>query len=157
MSRQDQLDKLETELSIEEGLKHFLYDDATGKQFLKGMTLIGNLTIAVGVNLMIGMDDVEVKWISEYRMGKVLDSLAAKFPWYVTLDPVRQDALADIAFNIGIAGISKWTLFLNACAAGDWKEAVRQISTNLLWIAQVHNSRATRIENELLTGVASGV
>lgn len=147
-----QLGELEAELSVEEGVKHYLYDDATGKQFVKGMTLVGNLTIAIGVNLSEGMDDAEVKWISEYRIEKILDALRAKYPWFVTLNWPRQDAIADIAFNIGLAGLTNWPKFLAAMAANDFTAAVAEISSNQKWISQVHSTRATRVEKMITDG-----
>lgn len=146
-----QVDYLNDELSVEESVQKFLYDDATGKRFLKGMTLAGNLTIAIGVNLMEGMDSEEIKWISEHRMQKVIDHFMP-YPWFATLDQVRQIAIADIAFNIGLDVTAKWPSFFHYVAQKDWPNAKKEIVSNAVWISQVHTSRATRIENMLSTG-----
>jgi GH24 family phage-related lysozyme (muramidase) len=147
----DLVDYLDADLSVEESVQKFLYDDATGKRFLKGMTLVGNLTIAIGVNLMDGMDDEEIKWISVHRMQKVLDYFLL-YPWFATLDQVRQTAIADIAFNIGLDVTAKWPTFFHYVVLKDWPNAKKEISSNAVWISQVHAGRASRIENMIESG-----
>lgn len=137
---------------MEEGSKAFLYDDATGKQFVKGMTLVGNLTIATGVNLMVGMDKVECLWISSHRMLAVLEELQKSVPWIATLDSVRATAIADIVFNIGQSAPMKWPSFFHYVSIGDWTNAADQITKNSVWIAQVKEARAARLAAMILSG-----
>lgn len=147
----DLLSHLDAELALEEGEVRYLYDDVSGRRFLKGMTLVGNLTIATGVNLMEGMDDEELRWISAHRMQKVLDRLQP-YQWFVILDVVRQAAVADIAFNIGLAGLLHWVNFLHYLGGKDYPKAVQEIASNKLWISQVKTTRAGRIEGMIATG-----
>ena len=151
MSEDPVLQHLLPQLGVEEKRTSYVYDDVTGKQFVKGMTLQGNLTAAIGVNLSDGLDPEEVIWLSTHRANKVLVKLAA-FQWYLYLDTVRQAAVADIAFNLGISGLLHWPHFLSCLAEKDYAGANEEIVGNQVWINQVHKERAGRIEGMILTG-----
>lgn len=143
---------MEPELEVEEGSLLYLYDDATGKRFVKGMTLVGNLTIATGVNLMVGLDKDEALWISSHRMQKVIDWLNENVGWYATLDSVRAVVIADIVFNIGQSAPLKWPSFFHYASIGSWEEAAQQILSNTVWVSQVKLTRATRLATMLTSG-----
>lgn len=145
------LDHLDAELQVEEGLRFLIYDDATGKNFVKGMTLIGNLSAGIGLNLMIPFDPAELKFLEENRIAKVQAGLQV-IPWYAALDAVRQVALADIAFNIGVHGLLSWPHFLAFMAKQDYPSAVAEIKSDALWISQVKPARAGRLEMMIATG-----
>jgi lysozyme len=147
----DLLTHISAQLGLEEGVQQYLYDDATGKRFLQGMTLVGNLTIATGVNLMIGLDPEEIRWLTAHRLQKVLDALSA-YAWFTMQDVVRQAAIADLAFNLGVPGLLHWPNFLSCVQVKDYAGAYKQVASNAVWIAQVKQARATRIENMILTG-----
>lgn len=149
----DFIDHVRAELSLEEGETNYLYDDAyEAKPFLKGMTLEGNLTVAVGVNLSDGLDAEEVEWLSAHRAEKVVSGLQS-YEWYASQDPVRQVALADIAFNVGITGLLHWPNFLHYMATKNYPRAVKEITSNHLWVSQVKFDRVNRIVNMITTGV----
>jgi len=82
----------------------------------------------------------------------VLDAiaLARKWPEYASCDTVcRQNALAEIAFNLG----GRWEQFgptRAAITAKEW-QTVHDHLLNSLWAEEVHG-RATRIANYFLTG-----
>ena len=148
----DDLDiHLEAELAVEEGNSTVIYDDATGKPFKKGMTLQGNISVGIGLNLMIPFDSVELQFIETNRINKARAQLAT-YPWYVNQDEVRQVALADLAFNLGVSGLLGWPKFLSYMLAKDYPSAMSEIKSNTVWLSQVHIVRANRIEQEILTG-----
>lgn len=148
----DDLDvHLEAELEVEEGNKNLIYDDATEAPFKKGMTLQGNLSVGIGLNLMIAFDAAELNFIETNRINKARAQLAA-YPWYQVQDEVRQVALADLTFNLGISGLLRWPKFLSYMLAKDYPAAMSEIKSNTVWLAQVHLVRANRIEQEILTG-----
>lgn len=148
----DDLDRhLEAQLQVEEGNKNLIYDDATGLPFLKGMTLKGNLSVGVGLNLMIPFDAAELAFIETNRINKARSALSI-YPWYQAQDEVRQVALADLTFNLGISGLLRWPKFLSYMLAEDYPAAMSEIKSNTVWLAQVHLVRANRIEQEILTG-----
>lgn len=151
-STADDLDQhLEAQLAVEEGDRALMYDDATGKTFLKGMTLQGNLTAGTGINLMTGFDTVEMEFLEMNRITRARTFLGA-YPWYTAQDEVRQVALADLAFNLGYRGLLGWPKFLADMGHKDYPSAVAEIQSNTLWVGQVHPARASRIEQMLLTG-----
>lgn len=146
------LEHLVAQLNLEEGKVLFPYDDARGPSpFRRGDTLVGSLTIASGVNLSSGLDDEEAQWLTQHRAQKTVTSLA-QFPWYATLDPVRQVAVADIAYNIGALGLLHWPKFLSDLETKDFASAGNEIQSNVLWISQVHPVRATRIKQMIISG-----
>lgn len=145
------LNHLIPQLAVEEDKLTYLYDDVTGKRFVKGMTLVGNLTIAIGVNLMEGFDAEEVIWVSTHRAQKKIDELVV-FSWYTAQDEVRQCALADIAFNLGVNGLLHWPHFLSYMSDKNYPAAYKEIVGNSVWVGQVHLERAQRIEGMILTG-----
>lgn len=147
----DLVTHLEAELQVEEGNKNVIYDDATGKPFLKGMTLQGNISVGIGLNLMIPFDSAELAFIETNRINKARAQLAA-YPWYSAQDEVRQVALADLTFNLGISGLLRWPKFLAYMLAKDYPAAMSEIKSNTVWLSEVHLVRANRIEQEILTG-----
>lgn len=145
------LEHLEAELDLEEGFRLPIYDDATGKTFLKGDTLKGNLSVGAGINLMIPFAPEELRFIEQFRIAKGMAALAP-FDWFTTQDEVRKTALADIAYNIGPAGLLHWPHFLSFMAKKDYPAAGAEIRGNALWIGQVGHVRAHRLETMIETG-----
>lgn len=142
---------LEAQLEVEEGYKFLIYDDATGKPFKRGDTLLGNLTVGTGLNLMGPFDPAELQFLEQSRIAKLRDRLLG-FPWYAALDFVRQVAIADIAFNLGVEGLLHWPHFLAAMAKQDYPAAVAEIRSDTLWVSQVKATRAGRLETMIETG-----
>jgi lysozyme len=48
-------------------------------------------------------------------------------PWWRSLDPVRQDALANMAFNLGVEGLTRFRHMLAALQARDFVHASAQM------------------------------
>lgn len=147
----DETAHLEAELVVEEGNRPVIYDDATGKPFLKGMTLVGNLSVGIGINLMVPFDADELQYLESHRIGKGR-AMLLPYAWYNSQDEVRQVALGDLAYNIGIDGLLHWVHFLSYIAAKDYAAAANEIATNAVWISEVHVTRANRIKDMILTG-----
>lgn len=110
-------------LNLEEGRRSFAYNDASGKRVTCQPG--GNLSIAVGVNLEIGLDNDEIDWLSKHRLEKVANQLSA-YDWYRTLDAARQSAMLDIAFNQGAAGLLHYPRMLTAILHQDWVTAATE-------------------------------
>jgi lysozyme len=51
------------------------------------------------------------------------ERLDSALPWWRELDLVRQDALANMAFNIGVGGVCEFHRMLAALEAKDWAHA----------------------------------
>lgn len=147
----NRLQHLEAELAVEEGQRLLIYDDATGKAFKKGDTLKGNLSAGTGINLMIPFAPAELQFLENFRIGEMHVRLLT-FAWYAAQDPVRQVALADIAYNVGLEGLLHWPHFLSYMAKQDYPAAVAEIRGDTLWVSEVKATRAGRLETMILTG-----
>lgn len=111
-----------------EGVRNKPYRDSTG-----------NLTIGVGHNL-------DVKGISQAAIDQILKDditdtrrgLSSIFSWFNSLDPVRQDVLVDMAFNLGVGGVLAFRKMLAAVKAGEWAIAADEMLDSK-WAIQVGN------------------
>jgi lysozyme len=131
----------------EEGRRAHAYNDATGARV--SCLPSGNLTIAVGVDLEVGLDDEEIDWLSRHRLAKVEAGLLV-YSWYQHCDPVRQSVLLDIAFNVGVAGLLHFVHMIAAIGCADWKAAQAECSVQ----DEKLRPRYARLGRILLTGEA---
>ena len=118
-------DQLRAMLVRHEGLQLKPYKDSVGK-----------LTIGVGRNL-------EDDGISERESYMLLDNDimshtidAQKLPVFTALDPVRQDVLIDMVFNMGIRRVQGFKKMLAALSVKDWEEAAAEMRSSN-WAVQV--------------------
>ena len=77
--------------------------------------------------------------------------LDVHLPWWRSLDDVRQDVLANMAFNMGVTALCQFHNTLGAVQRGDW-QAAHDGMLHSLWAAQV-GARAQRLATQMLTGV----
>jgi lysozyme len=127
------------QLRRDEGVRNFPYVDTVGKT-----------TIGVGRNLTdVGLSDAEVDLLLANDIAKVQGQLAP-FGWYVKLDPVRQAAIQNMAFNLGIGGLLHFPAMIHYLQMQDWKGAHDE-ALNSAWASQV-GARAQRIATQLMTG-----
>lgn len=71
-------------------------------------------------------------------------------PVYIKVNRSRQMALENMAFQMGIGGLAKFTGMLNAMFVGDWKTAYRE-ARDSVWFNQT-KGRASRVSTIILTG-----
>lgn len=133
------IDKLAVELERDEGLRLRPYKDTVGK-----------LTVGIGRNL----DDVGISEDEARQMlhNDILRSLkdVEKLDWYQSLDPVRQRAIANMSFNLGIGRLLGFRKMIKAIKAQDWAEAAVQ-ALDSKWATQV-GARADRLADMLEHG-----
>lgn len=84
-------------------------------------------------------------------VAAVCQSLDARLPWWRELDDVRQDVLANMAFNLGVAGLSRFTRMLALLQARRWDAAAEAMLASL-WAREV-GGRARRLCDQLRNGV----
>lgn len=131
---------LAEQLRRDEGVRKFPYTDTVGK-----------LTIGVGRNLTdVGISDAEIDFLLANDIQKVLTQLQTRLPYFAALDPVRQGVLANMAFNLGFAGLEGFSRMLAAFAQGDWEAAANEMLSSK-WATQV-GARATRLAEQTRTG-----
>lgn len=84
-------------------------------------------------------------------IGRAVGGLNVKIPWWRTLCDVRQDVLANMAFNLGVDGLLTFHNTLAHVHAHEWDEAKAGMLASK-WASQV-KGRATRLAEQMRTGV----
>lgn len=132
--------RLEAMLRHHEGLRLRPYMDTTG-----------HLTIGFGRNLTdVGISLDEARLMLRNDIACAEHGLLDAFPWAAHLDPVRQAVLVDMAFNLGIAGLRKFTTTLGHLQDGRWEQAAASMLQSR-WAAQV-GQRARNLAAMVHTG-----
>jgi lysozyme len=140
----DSRERLLAHLAVDEGCVLYAYPDSLGYLTIGYGRLIdrrrgGGITNAEA--LMLLENDVERHW----------RELVHRFPWVEGLDDVRQVAMCNLAFNLGINGLAQFRNTLAAIQRADWPAAVQGLRQSL-WFRQVGKSRSDRILHMIGTG-----
>lgn len=130
--------KLRAELSLDEGRRHVPYKD----QF-------GNWTCGVGHEM--GRQPFKGEYWSDKKIDATLDADVASTvlrlegeSWWSKLDTdARQRALVNMAFNLGVHGVSAFKTFLKYINNQEWSKAGADLK-NTAWYSEVP-ARAERI------------
>lgn len=124
-----------------EGMKTKPYTDTTG-----------HLTIGVGRNLSsMGLSHDEIYYILRNDIRRCEEELTNTFRWFDTLDDVRQHAMIDLCFNLGITRLRKFKKAMAAMECDDFDDAAKELLDSR-WAEQV-KGRATNIANMIRTGL----
>lgn len=146
---------LRRNLTVHEGDKLRVYDDATGLPIVKGTVVKGNPTIGRGRNLAdpgISQDEDDYMFTSD--LTRVQRELDVTMPWWGSLNPARQLALAELAFNIGTVKLRlSWPRTMTFLATGQYNSAANEIMSDKVWVDEVGLARATYIAGLVRTGV----
>lgn len=131
---------LEDQLIRDEGIRLKPYKDTVGK-----------LTIGTGRNLDdVGITDAEARFLLLNDISKVRLGLLTKLPWTSMLDDARRGVLENMAFNMGVDGLTQFKNTLSLIQKGDYdKASVEMLESK--WASQV-GDRAKRLSNQLRTG-----
>lgn len=142
------LERLQKQLEVEEGKRNLAYQDSKGIW-----------TIGIGHNVETRpISDLAVKIIFEDDVNTVVELLDKYLPWWRNEDAVRQNALIDLGFNLGVGPSEedkegKLLTFKNTLKC--WKEKDYVGASNglaaSLWYKQV-GSRGKRIVKMVSTG-----
>jgi lysozyme len=131
---------LAEQITRDEGLRLFPYEDETG-----------NYTIGVGRNLTRdGISSPEAITMRDNDIVAATLALSQSYPWTDALDEIRRDAMINMTYNMGIAGLSEFKEFLAAMQVGNWTEAKAQM-LNSEWAEQV-GARAQRLAIQVENG-----
>lgn len=110
-------EKLKKQLLVHEGLRLKPYADTVGK-----------ITIGCGRNLTdVGISAVTAEQMLEEDITKVIGELESSVPWFASISPLRQRALADLTFNMGIGWIRKFPETFKTMTEGRWDAAATQL------------------------------
>lgn len=94
-------------------------------------------------------EELAEQWFNK-DFNKALFGCLEKIPFFGVLSDVRQAALVNMAFNLGIKGLLKFKLTLGALESGAYYEAARQMIDSH-WARQV-GVRASELVFQMLTG-----
>lgn len=112
---------------------------------------VGKLTIGVGRNLDdVGISRAEAMSLLANDIANAKAQLEQHLPWTGGLDEVRESALVNMTFNMGIGALMNFRKFLAALEAGDYKTAAAEMLDSL-WSKQV-GDRAQRLAMQIETG-----
>jgi len=137
------IQKIKEQLILHEGIRLFPYIDTVGK-----------LTIGVGRNLTnVGISRAEAEMFLESDINGCIEQLDKNLPWWKNLSEVRQHVLINMCFNLGIAGLLKFTRTLNAIQWDQFDDAARFMLESK-WAKQV-GERAITLANMMKTGQES--
>ena len=132
-----------TDLMADEGCRLEAYQDT-----------LGNWTIGYGhtpANEGEVWTLIEAQGALASDVGRTLGQLDVEIPWWRTLNDARQDALANMAFNLGVGGLLEFRHMLASLQAGDWIHASAQMLLSK-WASEV-GLRATRLAAMMRSGV----
>jgi len=110
-------------------------------------------TIGVGRNVSasgLGLSSDEIDYLLQNDINRCVRELAYAFDWFSSLDGVRQDAMVNLAFNLGMTRLQQFKLALDAMERGQYHKA----STEFLdsrWAKQVGN-RAIEVTYMIASG-----
>lgn len=132
---------IDEQLARDEGLRLFPYTDTVGK-----------LTIGYGRNLTDdGISKTEALFLLGRDIMRVSQQVEETWPWTQTLDDARKGALINVAFNLGIHGLSEFRNFLGLMQQAKWEEAAAELLNSLA--ARQLPTRYARLALQVRTGL----
>lgn len=130
---------LAEQLTRDEGSRSHAYLDTVGK-----------VSVGVGRNLTdVGLSESEIQTLLANDIAKVRAQLAG-YAWYQGLDPIRQGAIENMCFNIGLGGILHFPTMIHCLTVKDWQGA-SDAMLDSVWSKQV-GARAFRLARQVLSG-----
>jgi lysozyme len=136
------MSKLIEQLKRHEGVRTHAY------QCTANMTTVG-----VGRNIDedggIGLSIDEIEFLLENDIKRCKQELIS-FPWFSQIDSVRQDALVNLCFNLGMTRLLGFKNALTAMSVGDYDKAADEFMDSR-WAKQV-GSRAEEVCAMIRTG-----
>lgn len=135
--------KLRTMLSRHEGRVRSAYQDTQGYWTIG----VGHL---IDVRRGGGLPEHIIDALLDYDIDAHVKGLESQFPWVKDLDEVRYAVLVDMAFNLGVEGLAKFTNTLRLVREGNYQEASEEMLKSR-WASQV-GKRANRLSQMMATG-----
>lgn len=134
------LKNLINDLKRDEGFRKYPYKDTAGL-----------LTVGYGRNLEeVGISEEEAEILLKNDASIAIAECHKLFPAFMLYDSARQDALANMMFNLGYSKLSKFKKMIEAIKHADWGTASYE-ALNSKWAKQV-GERAERIAKLIKSG-----
>ena len=136
------MSKLSDQLRIHEGVRTHAYKCSANM-----------ITVGVGRNLDenggIGLSDDEIDYLLENDIKRCKQELVS-LSWFPDLDPVRQDAIVNLCFNLGLTRLMGFQNAIGAMAVGDYEKAANEFLDSR-WAKQV-GQRSLDVAHMIRTG-----
>ena len=136
------MERLVKMLKLHEGVRNHVYVCTAGYE-----------TIGVGRNISnsgLGLTDEEINILLMNDIERVKKELSTSFSWFVDLDEVRQNAIIDMCFNLGLSRLNQFVKALDEMAAKDYEKAADEFMDSR-WSQQV-GQRAVTVTEMIRTG-----
>ena len=109
------------------------------------------LTIGYGTNLDEGLTEDEAMFLLESRTNAAIADCLRVFPWFRSLDVVRQAVVVRMRYQLGLARLLGFRRLLAALAAGDFTTAAAEMLDSK-WARDDSPARAQREAARMRTG-----
>jgi lysozyme len=107
-----------------------------GRRYFAYLCPSGKISIGVGRNIEeLGLSDSEVSFLFHNDIERCIAELLG-FKWFKELSEVRQAAMVDMNFNMGMSRFSKFKKLFDALSRHDYREAAMQMLDSK-WARQV--------------------
>ena len=123
------IEALRAQLIDHEGVRLHAYQDSLGFW-------------TIGIGRLIdkrrggGISHDEALFLLDNDIAETIGELRAALPWFLREDEIRQRAMIDLAFNLGVPGLLKFRNTLAAWERNDYAAAARGLEKSL-WYRQV--------------------
>lgn len=141
---------LRQDVMAAEGFRQFPYFDCCGKPF-RQCTCVrqGKLTIGYGRNLEdVGIDKLEGEVLLDHDLYKAETHAGKAFDWFAALSELRQRAVVELVFNLGVAKFRDFRNTIQAIKAGQFVAASMHLLASK-WKTQVGPTRSNRLARYL--------
>lgn len=98
-----------------------------------------------------GLTKPEARYLLLNDVQRCWDELDRKLPWWRDLDSVRRDVLTEMCFQLGITGLLRFHLTLQAVKERCWEEASKGMLASH-WARRQTPARARRLAGMMRTG-----
>lgn len=144
---------LRADVKTAEGYRQFPYMDCCGKPWRACACVNkGKLSIGWGRNLDdVGLSELEAEALLDHDLYAAEANASKAFSWFPTLGDVRQRAITELVFNMGLGTFKGFRQTLAACKAGLFRAASEHLLDSL-WAKQVGPTRSQRIARYLKDG-----
>jgi len=159
-------ERLDQMIARHEGFRATVYCDrcghalepqggGNGRWWCKAGCQGGDLTVGYGQRVDgDGITEQQALALLDERIQAILDELAVT-DWYLKLDIRRRNAITDMAYTMGVAGVLEFKGMIAALEAQDWERARNEVLLSK-WHTQAP-MRAAEIARILEAGVMPSV
>lgn len=149
------MDQLINQIKRHEGYKQHSYRCTAGHLTIGyGYNLDANplklSSLDIAYALKNGMMEHEADRLLTLMVGRCIDQLDTAIPWIVNLGNARESVLINMAYNMGLVGLLKFTKTLALIKAGDYLKAADEMLKSK-WAAQVGH-RAVELAEQMRSG-----